>query len=144
MGKEDLNRLSEWIKCKRCMLKSRIERLRGMKTNHPSVFSNSEVKKKELDRLHTQYALVPVGKAGNNIYIVFARFNLNCILEELGLNSTSGIQSYTHNSLSKKEIFKNHMPFLKFSYIPNDQHEFELPYLYGCQTFIKTLTNKDT
>ena len=69
--KEDIDTLSEWIKCIRSMLKSRIKRLRGkMKTIYPSVFNKPEVKK-ELDRLHDQYVLVPADKAGNNIVFFF-------------------------------------------------------------------------
>lgn len=48
--KEDLDTLSEWIKSVRCMLKSRIKRLkRSMKNIYPSIFNNLEVKK-ELNR----------------------------------------------------------------------------------------------
>lgn len=40
-----------------------------MKTIYPSDFNKTEVRK-ELDRLHDQYVLVPTDKAGNNIVFV--------------------------------------------------------------------------
>ena len=72
-----------------------------MKTIYPSVFNKPEVKK-ELDRLHDQYVLVPADKAGNNIVFVCKAHYINCILEELELNSTSDNPTYTHTSLSKE------------------------------------------
>lgn len=59
------------------MLKSRIKRLkRNMKTIYPSIFYNLEVKK-ELDRLHDQFVLVPADKAGNNIFFVCKAHYIN-------------------------------------------------------------------
>lgn len=46
------------------------EVLRGLiQTIYPSVFNKDEVRK-ELDRLHDQYVLVPANKAGNKTQIV--------------------------------------------------------------------------
>lgn len=53
-----------------------------MKTIHPSIFDNLEVKK-ELDRLHEQFVLVPAEKAGNTVAFVCKVHCLNCILEKL-------------------------------------------------------------
>ena len=127
---EDHDTLSEWVKSVRCFLKSRIKRLRGqMKTVYPSVFNNTEVSS-ELSRLQSQYVLVPADKAGNNIVFVCKAHYINCILDELGFNSTSGNPTYTLSSLSKEEILQNHKSVLDIFNIPKYQDEFDLPYLY--------------
>ena len=56
---EELDTLSEWIKCIRRILKSRIRHIKTkVRTIYPSVFSKPKVIK-ELDRLHEEYVLVP-------------------------------------------------------------------------------------
>ena len=141
---EDVDTLSEWTKSVRGILKSRVKRLkRSIKTTYPSVFTDPEVIK-ELDRLHDHYVLVPADKAGNNIVFVCKAHYINCILEELGFNSSTGNPTYTHSSLSQDEILQNHMSVLDTFNIPNKQYEFELPYLYLIPNFIKILANRDT
>lgn len=50
-----------------------------MKTIHPSIFDNLEVKK-ELDRIHEQFVLVSADKAGNTVAFVCKTHCLNGIL----------------------------------------------------------------
>ena len=94
------------------------------------MFSKPEVIK-ELDRLHKEYVLVPADKASNNIVFVCKAHYYNCILNELGINSTFGNHTYTPTALSKDEILQNHASGLDtFNITVNGSDEYELPYLY--------------
>ena len=75
--------------------------------------------------------LVPADKASNNIVFVCKAHYYNCILNELGINSTFGNRTYTPTALSKDEILQNHASVLDTFNIPvNGSNEYELPYLY--------------
>lgn len=74
---KDLDTLSEWVKSIRCILKSRIKRLKGqMKTIYPSSLNKAELRK-ELDRLYDQYVLVPADKTSNNPVFVCKAHYIN-------------------------------------------------------------------
>ena len=137
--KEELDTLSEWIKSIRRILKSRIRHIRRkVRTIYPSVFRKPEVIN-ELDRLHEEYVLVPADKACNNIVFVCKAHYYNCILNELGINSTFGNRTYTPTALSKDEILQNHASVLNTFDIPvNGTEEYELPYLYWIPKLHKT------
>lgn len=129
-SEKELDTLSELVKSIRYILKSRIKRPRGhMKTIYPSVFNNAEVRK-ELDRLHDQYLLVPADKASYSIVFFYKAHHINCIFKELGFDSTHGNPTYTHSSLFKQELLQNHKSVMDIFNIPNTRNEFVLPYLY--------------
>ena len=131
--------LSEWIKSIRTILKSRIRFVKTkMRTSYPSVFSKPEVIR-ELDRLHEEYVLVPADKACNNIVFVCKAHYYNCIINELGINSTLGNPTYITTALSKEEILQNHKSVLNTFNIPmNQKDDYELPYLYWIPKLHKT------
>lgn len=57
-------------------------------------------------------------------------YYLACILETLGIISTSGNPICSHSWLSKKDVLQNLMSdFNKFN-IPINENEFEIPYLH--------------
>jgi hypothetical protein len=60
--------------------------------------------RKELERLHEEFVLVPTEKACNNIVFVCKAHYYNRILNELGL----GNSTYTTTALSKDEILRNY------------------------------------
>jgi hypothetical protein len=62
----------------------------------------------ELESLHEEYVLIPADKAGNNIVFVFKAHYYNCILDELGINSTFGNPTYFPTAHSEDEILQNH------------------------------------
>ena len=106
--KEELDSLSECVKSIRVILKSRIKHVRSkMRTIYPSAFHKPEVVK-ELNRLHEEYVLVPADKASNNIVFVCKAHYYQCIINELGINSTIGNHTYTPTAFSKDEILQNH------------------------------------
>jgi hypothetical protein len=94
----------------------------------------------ELERLHGEFVLVPADKACNNIVFVCKANYYNCILNELGINSTFGNPTYTPTALSKDEIHQNHRSVLDTFNMPiNGMNEFELPYLYWIRNFKRTV-----
>jgi hypothetical protein len=87
--KEELDSLSEWVKCIRGILKSRIKHVQSkMRTIYPSRFHKPEVVK-EINRLHEEYVLVPADRASNNIVFVIKAHYYQCIINELDINSTN-------------------------------------------------------
>ena len=84
----------------------------------------------ELHRLHENFVLVPADKASNNIVFVCKSYYYNCLINELGFTSTSRNPTYTQSNLTKDEILPNHRSVLNTFNIPNNQDQFELPYLY--------------
>lgn len=105
-----------------------------MKTIYPSIFNTAEVRK-EIDRSHDRYVLIPADKAGNIIAFVCKTHYINCIFKKLGFSSTYGNFTNTHScSLSKQEISLK-SPIIKVNLI----------YLNctGFQRFSKVLTNRD-
>ena len=67
---------------------------------------------KELNRLHEEYVLVPADKASNNIVFVCKAHYYQCIINELGINSTISNRTYTPTAFSKDEILQNHASVL--------------------------------
>jgi hypothetical protein len=102
---EELDTLSEWIKSIRNLIKSRIHNLSGtMRTIYPSVFKKPEVIN-ELRRLHDNSVLVPADKASNNIVFICKNQYHECLLNELGLTSTSGNPIYIRIRLTRDGFF---------------------------------------
>ena len=71
-----------------------------MRTIYPSAFHKPEVEK-ELNRLHEEYVLVPADKACNNIVFVCNAHYYQCIINQLGNNSTIVNRTYTSTAFSK-------------------------------------------
>lgn len=70
-------------------------------------------------------------------YTVCKAHYINCVLKEPGFNSTCGNPTFTHSILSKKKIIQNHKS--DSFYIPNEQNEFDLSYLYWIPKIYKNL-----
>jgi hypothetical protein len=97
---EELDTLSEWVKSKRGILKSRIRNIKSKaRTISPSVFSKPEVIN-ELEWLHEEYVLVLANKACKIVFVCKAHY-YNCIWNEFGTNSTFGNPTYTPTIHSK-------------------------------------------
>jgi hypothetical protein len=60
--------------------------------------------------------LVPADKASNSIVFFGKAHYYNCILNELGINSTLDNPTYTPTPLSKDEILQNHRSVLDIQY----------------------------
>jgi hypothetical protein len=100
-----------------------------MRTIYPSAFNKPEVIK-ELNRLHEEYVLVPADKACNNIVFVCRAHYHQCIISELGINSTIGNRTYNPTTFSKDEILQNHASVLNtLDILGHVDDDCELPYL---------------
>jgi hypothetical protein len=115
-----------------------------MRTIYPSVFKKPEVVNK-LRRLHDNFVLVPADKASNNIVFVCKNYYYECLLNELGLTSTSGNPMYTRTTFTRDGILQNHLSVLNTFDIPKNQDQFDLPSTFiGFQNYINIPTKKDT
>ena len=95
---------------------------------------------RELNRLHEEYVLVPADKACNNMVFVCKAHYHQCIINELGINSTIDNRTYTLTTFSKDEIFENHASVSNTLNIPGHvDDDSELPYLYWIPKLHKTL-----
>ena len=72
-----------------------------------SVFSNPDAAK-TLSTIHDKYAVVPADKAPNNIVFVCKTYYIQCLINELGIDSSTGKAT----TLSKEEITDNHRSVL--------------------------------
>ena len=128
--KVEVDTLSEWIKSIRSIIKSRIAKLRGsMDTKPKSVLHDPDVLA-NLSDLHDKYVVVPADKASNNIVFVCKTYYYNCLIKELGFNSTAGNPTYTHTDFTKEEILSNHNGALNSFGVHLKKDEFDLPSLY--------------
>ena len=85
-----------------------------MSTRCELVFDISDVAA-ELDDLHSKFVVLPSDKASNNTVFVCKTHYVNCLREELGLNTLEGNPTNTYTSLSKKEFLRSHkMVLLSF------------------------------
>ena len=128
--KEDVNTLSEWVKSVRSLIKIRITKLRGsMSTHATSVFKDPNVAK-NLSHLHNKYVVVPADKAPNNIVFICKSHYINCLIKELGMDSSQGNPTYTPTTLTKKEILGNHRSVLLSFGIFTKDEDLDLPLLH--------------
>jgi hypothetical protein len=111
-----------------------------MRTNYPSAFKKPEPEViRDLNRLHEEYVLVPADKACNNIVFVCMAHYHQCIINELGINSTIDNRTYSLTTFSKDEILQDHAPVLNTLNIPGHvDDDSELPYLYWIPKLHKT------
>jgi hypothetical protein len=107
-----------------------------MRTIYPSVFKKPEVVN-ELHRLHDNFVLVQADKGSNNIVFVCKNYCYECLLNELGFTSSSGISSYTRTNLTRDGILQN-----RFKYFRHSKSIY--PTFIGFRNCIKILSNKDT
>ena len=80
-------------------------------TRYKSVFDIPDVAA-ELADLHDKYVVVPTDKTPSKIEFVCKTHYINCLKEELGLNTSEGNSTYTCTSLSKEDILRNYKTVL--------------------------------
>ena len=73
-----------------------------------------------LKELQEKYVLVPADKAGNNIIFVYKYYYMHTLMEELGINSGSTINStYEKQDITVDEIIRTHTRHDLRKYIPH-------------------------
>ena len=78
-----------------------------MSRRHESVFGNPAVAA-QLAEIHEKFVVVPADKASNNIVFVCKTHYINCLMDELGINTMTGNPTYNLTAMSKDEILQNH------------------------------------
>ena len=94
--KEDVevDTLSEWVKSIADVLKRRIRLLKhSVNSRHESIFCNSVVFT-ELSPLHDNFVIFPADKDSNDYTFVCKRYHVSILIEELGINSLPGNNTY--------------------------------------------------
>jgi hypothetical protein len=87
--------------------------------------------------------LVPADKVSNNIVCISKAHYYQCIINELGINSTISNRTHTPTAFSKEEILQNHASVLNTLNISGHvDDDDELPYLYWIPNFTNTLQTK--
>ena len=128
--KEQLDTLSEWVKSVRSLIQIRISKLRrSMSKRGKSVFSNPDAAK-TLSTIHDKYVVVPADKAPNNIVFVCKTYYIQCLINELGIDSSTGNPTYKATTLSKEEITDNHRSVLSSFGVSIKDDDCDLPTLY--------------
>ena len=100
-----------------------------MSTKGTSIFSNPYATK-TLSTIHDKYVVVPADKAPNNIVFICKRYYIQCLIDELGIDSSLGNPTYEATTLSKEEITDNHRSVLSSFGISIKDDDCDLPSLY--------------
>ena len=82
---------------------------------------------KHLSYLHDKCVVVPADKAPNNIVFVCKTHYINCLINELGIDSSLGNSTYSLTTLTKEEILDNHRSVLCSFGISTKDEELYLP-----------------
>ena len=101
--------LEEWSETVKLIINKRINSLQRRKFSvGPKVLEDSHAKA-YLTELHEKYVLVPADKAGNNIIFVCKYYYVKTLMEELGINSSTTINStYESQDVTADEVIRNH------------------------------------
>ena len=91
----------------------------------------------ELFELQEKYVVVVADKASNNIVVVCTTHYINCMIEELGLSTSTGNPSYTPSPLSREEILDNYDSVRLSLGISVSKEDLYLPKLYLIQQLPK-------
>ena len=132
----ELEFLSDWVRTIRSLVQGRIHKLKKCVNSRPkSVFKDQE-SVKCLSSLHDKYFIVPADKASNNIVFLCKSYYFECLIKELGINSSN--TTYKPTSFDKDEILANHRSFMTSLNIPSDKESEDLLYLYWIPKLHKT------
>ena len=74
-----------------------------MSRRHVSVFDDPDIAA-ELAEIHRKFVVVSADKASNNRVFVCKTHYINCLMEELGMSTTTGIPIYNLTTMSNEDI----------------------------------------
>ena len=107
-----------------------------------SIFKDPKIAK-HLSYLHDKLVVVPAVKAPNNIVFVCITLYINCLINELGIDTSLENSTYTLTTLTKEETLDNHRSVICSFVISIKDEELDLPSLYWIPKLHKRGT-KDT
>jgi len=101
--------LDEWSETVKLIIKNRISKLQRRKFRVRSKILQDRHVKAYLSELQEKYVLVPADKAGNNIIFVCKYYYVQTLMRELGLESSSTINStYEAQTITADEVIRTH------------------------------------
>ena len=87
--------------------------------------------KDTLHKLHANYVLVPADKAANNVTIVCKKYDIDTLVEGLGINNVNiNNPTYIQIDDSFETIVKSHNQFIRSVGLEMSEEDQTLPYLY--------------
>ena len=137
----EVDTLSEWIKSVMSLVNRRVSVLsRTMSRRHALVFDDPDVAA-ELAEIHEKFVVVPADKASNNIVFVCKTYDINCLMEELGMSTMTGNPTYNLTAMSKEEILQNHHSVAVE--VPSQRKILTFPNCTGFLNFTRIRTSRD-
>jgi hypothetical protein len=97
-----------------------------MSNRSKSIFKDPNVAKHQ-SLLHDKYVIFSADKAPNNIVFVCKSHYIDCLITELGIDTSVGNPTYTPTTLTKEEILDNHRSVLYSFGISTKDEELDLP-----------------
>ena len=132
--------LEEWSETVKLIIQNKINNLqrRNFRPCHKPLEDRHVMAR--LRELQEKYVLVPADKAGNNIIFVCKYYYIHTLMEELGINSGSTINStYEKQDVTVDEIIRTHTTTLEnIFHITLQQKEKNLPKIYWIPKLHKT------
>ena len=87
--------------------------------------------KDTLEKLHTNFVLIPADKAANNVIMVCKKYYIETLVKELGINTTSNTNSTSITCTeSFYDILRTHTNFVNSVGLEMSEEEKNLPYAY--------------
>ena len=113
-------------------LKGKLKSLKCKVLNEPDV-------RDTLEKLHSDFVLVPAGKVANNVKVVCKKYYIETSVKELGTSTTSNTKSsYIPYTESFDDILKTHANFVNSVGLEMSEEDKNLPYLYWTPKLHKT------
>ena len=104
-----MSALEEWSETVKLIISTRIQNLQHRKFRPCQKILEDPHIKTYLTELQSKYVLVPADKAGNNIIFVCKYYYIRTLMEELGINSGTNLNStYINQANTVDELIQTH------------------------------------
>ena len=132
--------LEEWSETVKLISSNRIQNLQHRNFSPCQKILEDPHIKTYLTELQSKYVLVPADKAGNNIIFVCKYYYIRTLMEELGINSGTNLNStYINQANTVDELIQTHATTLADVFnIKLQQKEKNLPQIYWIPKLHKT------
>ena len=124
------NALNAWKITILAKVRNRIDTLKNKKTPQQSKPTLRDPEVVEyLKSIHTQYVLVPIDKAANNIAIVCKRFYIERTINELGMLDTPS-ETYKFSDINPNEIINDNITVCQKFGLNISEKQHSLPFMF--------------
>ena len=124
--------LNDWSQTVKFIASNKIDSLRLHKVKSQVQILRDKHIASYFNKLHDKYVLVPANKAGNNIILVFKRFYIKILMDEIGIHSdiNNKASTYEEQQYSADAVTKNHARSMTKFNIKLTEKELKLPQIY--------------